>query len=150
MGGGGQKDPPLSKICNTYPKMMKLDSYTLPKKDPKNTWITRHNHGVLLTSAFLKPESSKSCYIKKYRYRLYFDTKFLILLTFVDLLKVALINMVTVLISSAKMATPELLRIKGFLKSRLWRQNFGPLRHRKRFLSWFKLYCRCGRATKVC
>ena len=28
------------------------------------------------------PEISKFCYIKKYKYRLYFDTLFLILLTF--------------------------------------------------------------------
>ena len=34
---GGQKGPLLPKICHTYPIMMKLDSYTLPKEDPKNT-----------------------------------------------------------------------------------------------------------------
>ena len=33
--GGGQKGP-LPKICHTYPTMMKLGSYTLPKEDPKN------------------------------------------------------------------------------------------------------------------
>ena len=26
----------LPKICNTYPAMMKLGSFTLPKEDPKN------------------------------------------------------------------------------------------------------------------
>ena len=26
----------LPKICHTYPTMMKLGSYTLPKEDPKN------------------------------------------------------------------------------------------------------------------
>ena len=33
-GRGGQGL--LPKICHTYPTMMKLDSYTLPKEDPKN------------------------------------------------------------------------------------------------------------------
>ena len=33
---GGAKSPP-SKICRTYPTLMKLGSYTLPKEDPKNT-----------------------------------------------------------------------------------------------------------------
>ena len=33
MGGG--KKAPLPKICHTYPTMMKLGSYTLPKEDPK-------------------------------------------------------------------------------------------------------------------
>ena len=35
-GEGEAKRPPLPKICHTYPKMMKLDSYTLPKEDLKN------------------------------------------------------------------------------------------------------------------
>ena len=34
-GGWGQKGP-LPKICHTYPAIMKLGSYTLPKEDPKN------------------------------------------------------------------------------------------------------------------
>ena len=33
---GGSKNAPLSKICQTYPTMMKLGSYTLLKEDPKN------------------------------------------------------------------------------------------------------------------
>ena len=36
-GGLGYKKLPLSKICHTYPTLMKLGSYTLPKEDPKNT-----------------------------------------------------------------------------------------------------------------
>ena len=71
------------------------------------------------------PEISKFCYIKKYRYRLYFDTSwnyssmdalFLILLTFFESWKKFLINMVTILMMSAKMATPGLLKIKVFWK----------------------------------
>ena len=60
------------------------------------------------------PEISKFCYIKKYRYRLYFDTLFLILLTFFESWKIFLINMVTILMMSAKMATLGLLKIKIF------------------------------------
>ena len=36
MGRGGAKSPPLPKICYTYPAMMKLGNYTLPKEDLKN------------------------------------------------------------------------------------------------------------------
>ena len=54
-------------------------SHTLPKEDPKNIWITWHTAWVLLISAFFQ-EISKFCYIKKYRYRLYFGASFLILL----------------------------------------------------------------------
>ena len=33
-GGGGAKALPI--ICHTYPAIMKLGSYILPKEDPKN------------------------------------------------------------------------------------------------------------------
>ena len=66
------------------------------------------------------PEIHKFCYIKKYWYKLYFDTKSLILLTFLEFLKILLkillnmINMVKILMMSAKMANPDLLIIKVF------------------------------------
>ena len=50
-------------------------------------------------------EIRKFCYIKKYKYRLYFDTLFLIPSTFFESLKILLIKMVTVFMMSAKMAT---------------------------------------------
>ena len=33
--GGPKSPPPPPKICLTYPTMMTLGSYTLPKEDPK-------------------------------------------------------------------------------------------------------------------
>ena len=60
------------------------------------------------------PEINKFCYIKKYMYRLHFDTKFLILLTFLESLKIVLIKRVTIFMISAKMATPGLLKITVF------------------------------------
>ena len=39
-GWGGAKRTLLPKISHTYPTMMKLGSYTLPKEDPKNIQIT--------------------------------------------------------------------------------------------------------------
>ena len=59
-------------------------------------------------------EISKFCYIKKYRYRLHFDSQFLILLTFIEFLKIVLINIFTILMMSAKMTTPGLRKIKVF------------------------------------
>ena len=58
------------------------------------------------------PEISKFCYIKKYMYRLHFDTKFLILLTFLESSKIVLIKKNKILMMSAKMATPGLHKIK--------------------------------------
>ena len=65
------------------------------------------------TSTF-SPEISKFCYIKKYIYRLHFDTKLLILFTFLESIKIVLIKKVAIMVMSAKMATPDLLKIKIF------------------------------------
>ena len=35
-GGGAKRPRPLPKICHTYPTIMKLGSYTLPKEDAKD------------------------------------------------------------------------------------------------------------------
>ena len=64
--------------------------------------------------SFFSTEISKVCYIEKYRYRFYFDTLFLFLLTFFEYLKICLINMVTVLMVLAKIATLGLFKIKIF------------------------------------
>ena len=60
------------------------------------------------------PEIGKFCYIKKYRYKLHFHTQFLILLTSYKFLNIVLINMVKILMISAKMSTLGLLKIKVF------------------------------------
>ena len=74
-GGGGAKKPPALK-SGSHPNDETWHSYTLPKKeDPKNIPMNYLTHP--LSSAditIFSPEISKFCYIKKYRYRLYFDT----------------------------------------------------------------------------
>ena len=63
------------------------------------------------------PEINNLRYIKKYTYRLHFNAKFLILLTFFESLKVVLINVVAILMMSAKFATLGPLNIiKVFFK----------------------------------
>ena len=59
-------------------------------------------------------EIIKFCFIKKCRYRLHFDTQFLILLTIFESLKNVLTNMITILMMSQKMATLGFLKIKLF------------------------------------
>ena len=59
------------------------------------------------------------CYVKKYRYRLHFNTWFVILLTFFQSLKVSLRNRLPILIISAKLATLGLFKIKV-----IWKKGF--------------------------
>ena len=62
--------------------------------------------GVILT--FFSPEINNFCYIKKCRFRLHFNTQFLILLTLFDSLKVLLRKMVAILMMTSKLATQRL------------------------------------------
>ena len=70
----GDQKGPLPKICHTYSEMMKLGT-VVPhlKKIQKCMSNVRHPVNSADCSIFL-PKISKFCYIKKYRYRLHFDT----------------------------------------------------------------------------
>ena len=59
-------------------------------------------------------EISKYCYIRTYRYRLHFDTQFLILLTFFESLRSVFSKHGYNLMISAKLATPGLFKTKIF------------------------------------
>ena len=68
------------------------------------------------------PEIGKFCYIKKYRCRFHFGTKFLISFTPFEFLKIVLISIVTILIMSGKMVTLGFLKIKIF-----WKRGYGVI-----------------------
>ena len=65
-GWGGPKRPPVPKICPSYPTMMNLGTVIpYPKK-------------------IQKMYESGDTALAFYRYRLYFDSKFLFILTFLE------------------------------------------------------------------
>ena len=111
---GLAKKATIHKICHTYPTMMKLSTVIAYLKKFQKTYESRDTPLEFCWNQHFLLEISKLCYIKKYRYSLQFDTQFLILLTFLEFLKVVLINMVTIFMMSGKMATPCLLKIKAF------------------------------------
>ena len=59
-------------------------------------------------------EVSNFWYINKFGYRLHFNTKFQIIVTFFVFLRVVLINIVVILMMSAKLATLSLLKKRIF------------------------------------
>ena len=105
---------PVPKICLTYPTMMKLGTVIPYLKKIQKIYESRDTPLSSADISIFSMEISKDCYIKKCRYRLHFDTEFLTLLTFLESSKVALINMVTILMMSAKRATLGLLKMKVF------------------------------------
>ena len=112
--GWGMAKRPLSKICHLYLAMMKLGTVIPYLKKIQKIYESRDTPLDFCWHQHFLTEISKFCYTKKYRYRLHFDTWFLILLTFLGSLKIVITNMVTILMMSAKKATPGLLKIKVF------------------------------------
>ena len=118
--GDAKRQPSHSKICHTYSIMMKFGTVIPYLKKIQKLYESCDTPLEFCWHQHFLPEISKFCYIKKYRYRFHLDTQFLILLTFLDSLRISLINMVTILMMSAKMATPDLLKIKIF-----WKKGYG-------------------------
>ena len=105
---GEPKRLPLPKICHTYPTMMEFGT-AIPYLKKIQKYINHVTHPLSSADiSIFSPKISKFCYIKKYRYRLDFES-----------LVIVLINMVTILIMSAKMATRGLLKI-----SVLWNKGY--------------------------
>ena len=72
---GEQKGPPLHKICHRYPAMVKLGTVIPYLKIIEKIYINHVAHSQSSANiSIFSPEISKFCYIKKYRYRLDFDT----------------------------------------------------------------------------
>ena len=110
-GGVGGGKVPLPKICHTYLTMMKLGTVIPYLKEIQSIYESRDAplefcwHQNFFTR-------NQQIWLYQYRYRL-----FIILLTFLEALKIFVIYMVTVLIMSAKMDFPDLLKKKRILNS---------------------------------
>ena len=107
--GRCQKAPPLPKICHISYNDETWHSDTLHKEDPKNIWITWHTPWILLTSAFFHRKSANFAISRNT------DIDWILVHNFQSL-KIVLINVVTILMMSVKMATPGLHKIKVFWK----------------------------------
>ena len=131
----------LPKICPTYPTMMKFGTVISYLRKTQKIYESRDK---LLSSAVIcifSPEISKFFYIQKFRYnRLYFDAKFLIPLTFSKFLNTVLINMVIILMMSAKMDTLGLLKVKVFSNKCYDVVSHVDYVTKTNFIKWLKLY----------
>ena len=73
---GGSKNGSLSKICRTYPTMMRLGTVIpYPKRIHElRVYESRDTPIEVFDISIFSTQISLFCYLKKYRYRLYFDT----------------------------------------------------------------------------
>ena len=98
-------------ISHTYPAMMKLGT-VIPYIKRSKRYVNHVTHPLSSTDIRkFSPKISKFCYIKNYMYRLLFYIKFIKLFW---VFKGCLNKKVTILMMSAKMTTPGLLKIKLF------------------------------------
>ena len=116
--GGAKRPPSLISVTHILQLWNLAQLYLTYRRSKKYI-----NHVTQPMSSadisIFSPEISKFCYIKKCRYRLHFDAWFLILLIF---LKDFLIKMIIILMMSAKMATPGLLKTMIF-----WNKGYGVI-----------------------
>ena len=110
-GKGAKKPPSLKSVTYVLQEWNLAQLYFTWRRSKKYVNHVTHPLSSADFRIFLL-EISKFCYFKKYRYRLYFDTLFLIFLTFFESWKIFLINMFIILMMSAKMATLGLLKKK--------------------------------------
>ena len=113
-GGQGKNVPPLPKICHTYPTIRKFGTVISYLKKTQKIYESRDTSLEPTDISNFSRKISNFFYIKKYMYRMHFDTKFLILLSFLESSKIVLIKKVTILMMLAKMATLAVLKIKVF------------------------------------
>ena len=121
--GGTKKAPFLKSVTHILQWWNLAQLYLTQRRSKKYMNHVTHPLSSADISIF-SPEISKFCYIKKYRYRLHFDiiSNSFLTLTYLESLKIVLINMVTILMMSAKMGT--LGRTLGFLKIKFWNKYF--------------------------
>ena len=110
MGGQKAPTPPhlLPKISHTYPTMMKLGTVIPHLKKIQKIYESRDTPPDLCWHQHFFTGIQQTLLYQENRYRLYFSIEFLIILHFLESLKICLMN------SYPKMATPSLLELTVF------------------------------------
>ena len=114
MGGGRGKKAPSRKSVTHILQWWNLAQLYLTKRRSKKLYDHVTHPLSSADKNIFSPQISKFCYIKKYRYRLHFDTQFIFILSFLEYLKFVITNMVKIDVS--KNGYPRPSWNKGSLK----------------------------------
>ena len=125
--------PPSSSTFIPYLRKMK-----------KNIWITGHTPWFLLASAFFHWISTNFAISRKTEYISFWYIICNSFNFFFESLKSVLVNMVTILMMSPKIAKLDLLKIKLF-----WNNCYDVMISVQILITWLRFHCRCGHVTKV-
>ena len=146
---GGPKRPSLPKTCHTYPTMMKLGTVIPYLKKIWKTYKSRDTPLAFCWHQYFVTENQQISLYQEIQILIAFwyitSNSFNFSWIFKDCFNKHGYNFENV----CKNDYPKSSWNKGFLKYRLWRHNLCPWRHQQNYITWFKLYCRCGHVTKV-
>ena len=109
----------LANICHTYPTTMKLGTVIPHLKKIQKLYESRDTPPEFCWHQHLFIENQQILLYQEIQIQIAFWYIISIFLTFLESLKIFLINVVLILMMSAKMATPGLLKIKVF-----WNKGF--------------------------
>ena len=121
---GGQKALTLLHLSHISYNDVDWYIYTLPKEDQKNTKITWHTPWFLLTSAFFHQKSGNFVISTNTDKDCILAQNLSLFLNSLESWKIFLINLVIILMMSAKMVTPGLFKITVF-----WNNDYGVIIH---------------------
>ena len=112
MGEGGQKGILLPKICHTYPTMMKLGTVTPYLKKIQKIYESRDAHPEFCWYQHFFTRNQQILLYQEMKIAFWYiiSNSF----KFLESLKIFLINLVKILMMSAEMAPPDLLKITVF------------------------------------
>ena len=113
-GWGDQKGPPSLKSVTHILQWWNLAQLYLTYRRSKRIYESRDTPPKFYWYQHFFTRNQQILLYKKYKYRLHFGTQFLFFLTFIESLRIFLIKLVIILMMSAKMATPGLLKITAF------------------------------------
>ena len=99
-----------SEICHTHPTLMKLGTVIAYLREIQKLHESLVHPLISADINIFWPKISNFSYIRNFRYRLHFNEKYLDLLTFLESLRVILVNVIELLIMSAKVTTLDLLK----------------------------------------
>ena len=113
MDRGTQKDP-LPKISHTYPTMLKLDTVIPYLKKTQKIYESRDTHPEYCWHQHFFTRNQQILLYQEIQIQIAFWYIISNSFNFSWVLEIFLINLVIILMMSAKMATPGLLKIKVF------------------------------------
>ena len=113
-GWGRVKKASLPKIWHKYPTMIRLDTVVPYLKKIQKIYKSRDIHSELCWHQHFFTGNQQIILYQEIQIKIAFSYIISNLLTFFESLKISLIQMVTILLMSAKMATLGLLKLKAF------------------------------------